>query len=129
MLRGSKELGFLTGEENRTMNDAHVYGLPLQHTSLDILNTHTPPALPQSDAAMVVGEPFSTGTFNFASQKVTQRVHELVHSPCVYPISQRLTLLLLKQGPNNAQTPTYCSSLGILFAAQKALGSLPSMYA
>jgi len=25
VLRGSKELGFLTGEENRTMNDAHVY--------------------------------------------------------------------------------------------------------
>ena len=49
--------------------------------------------------------------------------------PCVNQYLNDSLYFLLKQGPNNAQTPTHRSSLGILFAAQKALGSLPSMYA
>eukprot|EP01114_Cavostelium_apophysatum_P011966 TRINITY_DN26564_c0_g1_i1.p1 TRINITY_DN26564_c0_g1~~TRINITY_DN26564_c0_g1_i1.p1 ORF type:complete len:599 (-),score=100.77 TRINITY_DN26564_c0_g1_i1:9-1805(-) len=55
VLEASRKLGFLTGEESKIMNDAHV------------------------EAVMVVGEPFSRdGLYDFQAQNMTARIHALI---------------------------------------------------
>jgi len=55
VLEQSRKIGFLTGEETHTMNDAHV------------------------SAVMVLGEPFSSPKpYDFGSQDVTLRIQQYV---------------------------------------------------
>lgn len=51
--KGSKEVGFLTGEENRQMMDAHV------------------------SSVLIIGEPFAVEEpFDFGNQNVTKRIYD-----------------------------------------------------
>lgn len=55
VLKWSRELKFLTGYENKLMEEAHI------------------------DATLVVGDPFNhDGMFDFGKQRTTRRVNELV---------------------------------------------------
>jgi aarF domain-containing kinase len=55
VLKWSRELKFLTGYENKLMEEAHV------------------------NATLIVGEPFSTdGVFDFGQQRTTRKINDLV---------------------------------------------------
>ncbi|XP_077996740.1 atypical kinase COQ8B, mitochondrial-like isoform X2 [Glandiceps talaboti] len=55
VLEGSRKLGFLTGYETKTMEDAHI------------------------EAVMILGEAFAKAEpFNFANQDTTRRIHNLI---------------------------------------------------
>lgn len=53
-LVSSQKLGFLTGEEDKIMKNAHV------------------------DAVMILGEPFTADVYDFNNQSLTSRIHELI---------------------------------------------------
>ena len=55
VLKWSRDLGFLTGEETKEMNDAHI------------------------DATLAIGKPFTSDSlYNFSDTSITQRVHEVI---------------------------------------------------